>query len=474
MSESGPAARSYVARHGSAYLLRIRSTSVALLMMALGFMAFLLTAYASRKSLDEVFHHTEQRVEAMETKLLIQQVSTLLLHVDLGQRALAVSGQEEMAEPYRQTISKLQAAHSQLASRLLGLPDSGHAAGLNSMMARHDAYSRQALARLRQSADALAGDTDSAREPRLLRASMQAELSQLATEQQQRLDAQAQAVASVEQRIALLNNVLALLGVLFIAGAGWRHLGERRRRDRAEAELRRVNATLEHQVSQRTTQVQFALRQIQSFAIELDRSIEGERKRIARELHDQFGQIATAIRMVVMSLRKTEPPVAEPAVNELLEMVDEAIGIARRISAALRPPLLDDLGLAAAVAHFASGLERQSGMQVSCRVSDDGVLSPNQANQLFRILQEATTNVLRHARATELRIEAAVNDGIYQLEVSDNGVGPGNIRPDASGIRNMRERAQLIDGLLQFGPGEYAGTCVRVHVPLTTAMKRSA
>jgi signal transduction histidine kinase len=467
VSESGPAARPYVAQHGSTYLPRIRSTSVALLMMALGFMAFLLTVYASRKSLDEVFHHAEQRVEAMETKLLIQQVSTLLMHADLNQRALASSGPEEVAESYRQTLLKLQEAHSQLASRLLGLPDSGHAQVLNSMMERHAAYSRLALDRLRQSGEALAGDTDSAREARLLRASMQAELSQLATEQ-------TQAVASVEQHIALLNNVLAVLGVLFIASAGWRHLGERRRRDRAEAELRRVNATLEHQVSQRTTQVQFALRQIQSFAIELDRSIEGERKRIARELHDQFGQIATAIRMVVVGLRKTEPPVAEPVVNELLQMVDEAIGIARRISAALRPPLLDDLGLAAAVEHFASGVERQSGMQVSCHVSDDGVLSPNQANQLFRILQEATTNVLRHARATELRIEAAVNDGIYRLEVSDNGVGPGNIRPDASGIRNMRERAQLIDGLLQFGPGDDAGTCVRVHVPLTTAMKRSA
>ena len=163
--------------------------------------------------------------------------------------------------------------------------------------------------------------------------------------------------------------------------------------------------------------------------------------------------------------------------DELLALADENIAVARAISAALRPPLLDDLGLAAALAHHAKGLERQGQLAVQVEVRDEQRLDAEQRNQLFRILQEAATNVLRHAKASRLEIrgsaDAAADSGAgsYCLEIIDDGIGPGQVRPDASGLRNMRERAALAGGSLGFGPGPRGGTRVAVCLPLQARQK---
>jgi len=155
--------------------------------------------------------------------------------------------------------------------------------------------------------------------------------------------------------------------------------------------------------------------------------------------------------------------------DEMLAIADEVIGAARRISNTLRPPLLDDFGFGAAVQHYVQGLQRQSELVVDLDLAPDDALSSEQHNQLFRLLQEAATNVLRHAQAHQLSIESRVEDGAYRLRIEDDGVGPGDVRADASGLRNMRERAVLAGGELSFGPAPRRGTRIEVRVPLAAA-----
>lgn len=454
-------------------LLRPGTTGFTLLMLLLGFVAFAFTAVANHLTLERVRVHAEQRDHANETQVLISQLDRLLMDIEIGQRGYLLTGQERDLDPYVVALLKLDAAQAMLQSQLeRATGDSRATARLEDLIERRLEQAHRVITVRRAGifvspfAEAQGSHTESWP----MTDGIRNELERLAREQDQRLRVQNSEVYSVAKQSEFLSIALPLVGTLLVVAAVRRLVYERRRRDEAEATLRRVNATLETQVTHRTAQLQSALSRIQSFASELDTSIETERRRLARELHDQFGQTATALRIIVMGLRRQDPPVSDAIVNELLALVDEAIGMARRISAALRPPLLDDLGLAAATEHFTSALERQSGLKVQCDISDDEGLSPHQANQLFRVIQEATTNVLRHAFASEVRIRGHVDGTLYRLDIVDNGVGPGSVRADASGVRNMRERAKLIGGDLLFGPAVPAGTQVSVLMPLAAPL----
>ena len=172
----------------------------------------------------------------------------------------------------------------------------------------------------------------------------------------------------------------------------------------------------------------------------------------------------------VVHIKDVLPYVFEPQKFELQEMADEAIRAARQISAALRPPLLDELGLEAALGHYLQTLQRQSGLATTLALDAGDALAPEQANPLFRIVQEACTNVLRHAQASTVTVTGQPwqEDGVdgYRLEVCDDGRGPGGTRADASGLRGMRERSALAGGSFDFGPAPGGGTRVRVWLPL--------
>jgi signal transduction histidine kinase len=149
------------------------------------------------------------------------------------------------------------------------------------------------------------------------------------------------------------------------------------------------------------------------------------------------------------------------------QLLDEAIATARRIAADLRPPLLDDLGLAAALGQLA----QHDGLTATVRVEDDHVLTPRLAEQLFRITQEAVTNVLRHAKAAHIHIEGGATDQAYLLAVEDDGVGfdPQAVRRGALGLVGMRERARLAGGECRWVTPRFGGTRVEIRLPLTEA-----
>ncbi len=192
---------------------------------------------------------------------------------------------------------------------------------------------------------------------------------------------------------------------------------------------------------------------------------ERERLRIARELHDEVGQMLTAIAL------RAERAAAEPDGNQrgaLIEISQTALGSlddVRRIARELRPEVLDDLGLVNAVVALCGRVDRQPGIRVR-RALDWSLpkLSAEVELVIYRVAQEALTNVLRHAQATEVVVMLRQEDGAVVLEVVDNGRG---LPADAveQGMRGMRERATVIDAQLDVRARAQGGTCLVLSVP---------
>jgi signal transduction histidine kinase len=199
---------------------------------------------------------------------------------------------------------------------------------------------------------------------------------------------------------------------------------------------------------------------------------EEEKARIAREVHDELGSTLTALKMDLdwlgEHLRDAPDPVGQKRVA-MGKLVDAAVAATRRIVTDLRPSILDDLGLAAALRWQAAEFGRHNGAAVHVD-ADEAATNMNRdtALTLFRIFQETLTNVARHAQATEVQVRLSSNDGAFVLQIHDNGVGIANAdltKPTSHGIRGMRERAQQLGGDISLlsQPGE--GTTLVISVP---------
>jgi PAS domain S-box-containing protein len=206
---------------------------------------------------------------------------------------------------------------------------------------------------------------------------------------------------------------------------------------------------------------------------------EDERTGIAREIHDELGQALTALKMDIAWVGRrvdAESPVATK-LGEMSRATDEIIGSVRRISAELRPGILDDLGLRAAIEWQAEEFTRRTGVPCQVRAEiGDLRLERGLATTVFRIFQEALTNVARHASATKVDVALSLERGNLRLEVSDDGVGvpPGGPRSGALGLLGMRERARRAGGDFTVGRGPSGGTRVTVTVPLRFPSERAS
>jgi two-component system sensor histidine kinase UhpB len=199
---------------------------------------------------------------------------------------------------------------------------------------------------------------------------------------------------------------------------------------------------------------------------------EHERTRIAREIHDSLGQALTALKLQLAASQEAAvnaAPGLGARLSETAMMVDDLVKGVRRIATELRPPILDQFGLPAALEWLAQDFSRRTG--IACKTTilpTDAAIADELATALFRIVQEALTNVSRHAHASQVNVELGMKSGCMTLEIGDDGKGITEMAatgPRSLGILGMRERAAALGGVLEVAPRAGGGTRVAAWFP---------
>src|SRR5215207_1965350 len=196
------------------------------------------------------------------------------------------------------------------------------------------------------------------------------------------------------------------------------------------------------------------------------RVLEGERRRIARELHDEVGQTLTGAMLQVEGPAARIPDDLRDELDELRETARSGTEDVRRIARHLRPKALEDLGLQSALAALATSFGEQAQLRVERRLEPSVPLSRDEELVIYRVAQEALTNVARHAQATRVELGLHQNRDRTILTVRDDGCGlSAGALPSAHGIRGMRERAMLIGAQLHIDSTPGRGTEIKLSIP---------
>lgn len=245
---------------------------------------------------------------------------------------------------------------------------------------------------------------------------------------------------------------LLLLGVLIATGS--------------TIYLARMEAGSDRQ-KQRAEQAEYELRRLSN---QLVRAQEDERKTISRELHDEVGQILTGLRMELGSLWRGEADSEfRTRLDSVKSLAEESLRSVRNLALLLRPSMLDDLGLGAALRWQAKEFSSRSGIPVSIDIEGE----VNSLSEVFRIclyrtIQEALTNCLRHAQATRVSITVKQEKDLVSASIQDNGIGfeASSLRTGGLGLVGMEERVRTLQGEMRISSNPGHGTLVEIELPL--------
>ncbi len=429
-----------------------------------GLVLFVFASIHDNQQLRAVVDAAEARKIARENLILAEHLFSLLKDMESGQRGYLLTGDPAYLRPYEDAKRQVAETHPRLRQGVVKvLGPASRIKTLDALIERRLAMAEGNIVLRRKSGLEAVVRSGLLEQGNQVMEAIRGEFARLEGVMQETVRSREQWLQDQHQSAFRASLGLAVLGVLMLGLAYALLLREMRRRLGAEQALKEANAHLEDVVRQRTAELAEANASLRLYATALDSSIEAERRRLAREVHDQLGQIFTALK-----LRLAGGALPEGRMQEFHRLLDEGIEVARRISADLRPPMLDDLGLAPALKHFATQQARQAGLACSVDIRDEPRLNAAQANQLFRIAQEALVNVVRHAGAGKVTILGQATDGRYVLSVSDDGkgLGHGSPRPGAMGLLGMRERAHLAGGECRITALASGGTQVEVILPL--------
>ncbi len=215
------------------------------------------------------------------------------------------------------------------------------------------------------------------------------------------------------------------------------------------------------------------LAEMQALSQKILHAYEEERIRLARELHDEVGMALTTVKLELQLLKKelsAGRPELEQRLASSIEMVNNSLAIIRHKAATMRPPALDDLGLHAVVRNMLQELGRLTGIDADLRVKGEEVkLPPEIETALYRCIQEALTNIAKHAGARTAAVELAWSPGDLSIVVADDGAGfdpaAAAAAPDRLGLQGMRERVSLLGGKMEISAMPGKGTTIKLSVP---------
>jgi signal transduction histidine kinase len=222
---------------------------------------------------------------------------------------------------------------------------------------------------------------------------------------------------------------------------------------------------LEQLVVARTTE-------LSNLTAHLQTAAEQEKATLARDLHDEFGGLLTAAKMDLAWLQgraSAGEPETQAKLAALGSVLDDAMGVKRRVVENLRPALLDHFGLPTAIQSYFEETCKKAGIRFTARIPDDfEQLSQDLAIALFRVGQESLTNILKHAKAENVELDLMLDESSYRILISDDGVGIAPERLDGKrshGLAGMRHRIESLGGSFTIGTNAPHGTRIEVVVP---------
>jgi len=268
--------------------------------------------------------------------------------------------------------------------------------------------------------------------------------------------------------VALLNIVLLIVSASLLAR-------QARRRAELTEQLANENEELERRVRRRTAE-------LSALSSHLQQLSEKEKAALARELHDELGGLLIAVKMDVSWLQKRSPTAMDPDIQtrwtRVLKVLDDGVDFKRRIVESLRPTLLDNMGLLPAVRWITQETCNRAGLHYTESYPEiEPPLADDAAIMVFRLVQEALTNIVKHAHASQVRVEIAMTDTEFTVLVADNGRGIASERRDAvgsHGLATMRHRVRSFGGTLDIEPVSPSGTQLRARLPLALILRPPA
>jgi len=426
-----------------------------------------LNAVSLARNLDGLKSANGRQAQADRVSAKLQYVNLLVTDADSGLRGYFLSGSDTYLGPLRTAQRELRGQLDVLKTLLADNPSQlKNLAQLQTLVTRRVDLMNQALAVYRHGGldDIVA--ISRTQEDRAQMDEIRLQVVIMTGEQNELLAARSGAFYDQYRRATLLG-----LGISFAALAVlvlFYNLIRRgfRARLHAERALQQTNDHLETLVASRTEQLSVLSRHLISVS-------EEEKTRLARELHDEMGANLTAIGMHLANVKaqlKDSHPEQVAILERARATLMQTVELKRRIIEGLRPSLLDNMGLAAALESYCEDFARTSGVEcdalVEAGIDDAG---PMQAIALFRITQESLNNVAKYAKARHVVVHLAREGEAYVLEISDDGIGipPDAMRrPRSHGLLGMRERAALLGGSLRVERGVNGiGTSVHACVP---------
>jgi len=245
-------------------------------------------------------------------------------------------------------------------------------------------------------------------------------------------------------------------------------------------EVLRAKVSVFAELHRKSRQLEALNRELRRLSASLLTTQDEERRRIARELHDELGQDLTAVKMMLQSIVRERSSIEarDNMVAEISEVIDGALQQVRHMSYLLHPPLLDEIGLRSALGWYLDGLSKRGGIEtvMSLQPPDFPRLAPDLETTIFRIIQEALTNVVRHSQARKAWITLVKNEGEVIATVRDDGVGVldevTEFRPDSIGvgIGGMQQRVKELGGELRL-QNAAPGTIVEAVIPIPRGVR---
>jgi signal transduction histidine kinase len=452
----------------SAYARVSRLIVFPLLLGIVGSLALLLFAELGYQRLESA----AQRVAAsLELQSSLYEAQALVVDAEAGQRGYLLTGRDEYLVPYREALAKIEPTFTRLRelTRTIGTPELRDSASrLNTLIGKKLAEMEATLALNERSGRDVAFELMNTGIGRRTMDAIRAEVALMTQQQREVWSEGAERWARDLSIIRVGLQAMTAFTILLLIVV-WMLV----RRDTAHREQERLRlageqARLENVVDERTAELSELSNYLQSVR-------EDEKSRIARELHDEMGGILVGAKMDVAAAAKqlgqADTSAAATRLSRAIKSLDDGIAVKRRIIEDLRPTLLDNLGLGAALDWLVRGTCERAGLGCSINLDDRAdALPPEQSIAIYRIVQEALTNVLKYAKAKSVTVDLVRSAGGVTLSFADDGVG---LPEDAlsnhlsHGIAGIRQRVRALHGefTIRGAPGE--GTLIDVHLPLS-------